>query len=308
MPSPSDPRPWRGRRLTAWQSLAVWAVVALVAWLDAHDPAHQVHVHTAWIAAVVSVIVTAFGYMADAAVTVAITIAQAAAMIAIGLAHFAIAIGHVFVNAYGFLAKFWGSVLKPFVQWSWKMLQNLHTWLKETFGPLIEFLNKVRDWIDRFYDTYIRPINEAIDITRKALQLLDAAHVEFAEKIDRALAALEDKLTRPILEIRQYLNEAINLVNSVIDGFGLFKRVALLASLARDMGGVVGLWWQRVHRALSPGEDERYRQPLPVRPVAAAAADAHAYIVRHDGPDAARIDEHAADLTLRLSRLRAGEL
>jgi hypothetical protein len=128
----------------------------------------------------------------------------------------------------------WSKVLKPAWAKFNKWIDRAHDWLVTKFGPILCWLQKARKRITEFYKKYIRPWLDAIDITRKFLKLLEALHVKWAAELDRELAALEDFVTRPFLLVVGKLNEIINLVNSVIDGFGLFQRVVLIRSLVRD--------------------------------------------------------------------------
>jgi hypothetical protein len=128
----------------------------------------------------------------------------------------------------------WSKVLKPAWAKFNKWIDRAHDWLVTKFGPILCWLQKARKRIEAFYKKYVQPWLDAIDTTRKFLRLLEALHIKWAAELDRKLAALEDRITRPFLLVVGKLNEIINLVNSVIDGFGLFQRVVLIRSIERD--------------------------------------------------------------------------
>src|SRR3990167_2959143 len=120
--------------------LLFWCLVALCAYIDAQAPPRAVEVQGAWVAALWGAIALVGGWIADKAVTIAITIAQAAWMIGVALWHFAIAVGGVLVNVGSVLAKFWIRVLRPFVTWTWDQLVTLETWVRQTLQPVIDFV------------------------------------------------------------------------------------------------------------------------------------------------------------------------
>jgi hypothetical protein len=227
-----DPPSHRLLRVAPWLALAL-----LVALDHAWSPVTVPH-QGAFIGALISVIVSAFGWLADKAVTIAITVAQAAVMIGVAIAEFAVAVAHVFLQVWGVLGKFWGSTLRPFISWTWQQIVRFEGWLQRTFKPVIEFLQSVRREFLKIYDKWFAPIFNTIEIVRRMLQVLASLHLEWARELDRKLAAIEDRLLQPITFIMRRLNEAINIVNSVVSGFGLFQRLALLKSLIEYQRGV----------------------------------------------------------------------
>lgn len=252
-----------------------------------------------WVAALVSGIAVAFGWLGDKAVTIAITVAQAAVMIAVAIAKFALLVAGVFAKLGGLLAAFWRSVLRPFVAWTWQQIDRLAQWLDDTIRPVIEFVEKVREAVDKVYDRWIRPILDTLEVVRRTVQLLERLHIEWARKLDEKLAELEDKIIRPITEIRGYLNEAINRLNSISDGFGLFSRLALLRSLINYEREVLEVWWDslaRRERERAAGTVPQISETTPD----AAAREVAAYMATGTSPNAGRIAEYAAPVRRRL--------
>jgi hypothetical protein len=88
-------------------------------------------------------------------------------------------------------------------------------------------------------------------------------------------------------------------VNRVVTADGLFQRLALVRSALKYERDFWGVWWTSIGKR----ETERRRDPAAPREPRTlddAAKDLRAYVISGDGPDAARTDEHAADLALRL--------
>jgi len=136
----------------------------------------------------------------------------------------------VFAKSWDLLTRFYTRILRPFVEWSWRNIVKLHTWLKDTFGPVLKFLQDVRDDILRIYTKWFRPILDTIDALRQTVRLLEAFHVPFARKIDEALDALERRLLQPIRLALTKINELANWINRIIDLNGLFQRLTLIES------------------------------------------------------------------------------
>lgn len=292
----------RDRVRSAWYGLAIGALLVACALVDQAHPLTSTPLTQAFFGLIITGVVAVFQWLAGAAVTVAVTVAQAAIMIGTAIAHFSILVAGVFSRVWGYLSKFWGNVLRPFVGWAWKQIQALHTWLKNTLKPLVDFIERVRKYVDAIYQRWLKPILDTIEATRRVFQLLAQLHVPWAREIDRKLASVESRLLAPIRELYARLNEAMNWINRIVDFNGYFQRLTLIASLMRYQADALKVWWTSVHHPLAGAKLEAYRKPLETRTIAQVSADARAYVVLHDGPDVERIDEHVDDLRLRLQR------
>ena len=186
------------------------------------------------------------------------------------------------------------------------MLRNLvnkvRNILTKIFGPILDFLDEVRKHIRDFYTYIVRPILDVIAITRAFLGVLAHFDVEWAKKIDAKLAELEGYIALPFEWLTQQLNRIENAIDRILTFDGLFQRVTLLASLMRDGAGVANIVWKTSHQPLSGSKLATYQTGFSRRPVSDALADAEAYFVAGAGPDRNRINEHVADLRLRVSR------
>lgn len=282
------------------RAVVPWLLCGIAWLLDTWQVNGELRIQGAFLAAIWAAISLIGTWIASNAVTVAITVGQAAFMVARAIAEFGIILGHLLARVPALLKSFWTSILRPSMTWFFDQIEAFAHWLDDTFAPLVRIINDIRTWVDKFWATYIQPILDAIEITRRALQILEKFGIDLAAKLDAELAKLEDKIMTPILEIRQALNTALNWINRIVTLDGLLQRVMLLQSIARDIKEVTALWWQAVHRALTPGEDEDYQRPVPRVTVSQANVDAREYVLYRRGPDVARIDEHAADLIARM--------
>lgn len=218
------------RPLSPLASLAVWAAVALLVWLEWRYPVVEGPTSEAFLGALIGAIAAVFGFIGQAAVTVAVTIAQAAVMIGIAIAHFAVQVGLVFAKVWGFLGKFWTVALKPFITWTWRSIERISGWLKRTFGPVIELLERIRREVDKFYNQFVKPVLDTIDATRRVLQILAQLRVPWARELDAKLSDLESRILRPIREIYSRLNDAMNWINRIVTLDGLIQRVTFIRS------------------------------------------------------------------------------
>lgn len=216
------------------RSLVVWLVLAPLIWLDQALAFPAGDVHAAFIGAVIAAVGAAFAWLADKAVTIAVTVAQVAVMIGQAIASFAVLVANVFVKVWGFFGSFWVNVLKPFVSWAWKEITRLASWLQRTLRPVLDFLADVRRELLRFYDRWFRPIIDTLDVARRILGILATFRLEFARELDAQLAALEGRLLQPITFALRKLNEAMDVVNRIVTLNGLLQRKVLLESLWRD--------------------------------------------------------------------------
>lgn len=200
------------------------------------------------IAAIIGAIVEVGKWLADKAVTIGLVIYHASRIVALALWRFGGAVARVFSKAWDLLSRFYTRVLRPLVEWSWRTVQKIHAWLKDTLGPVLKLLQTIRRDILQIYEKWLRPIFDTIAVLRSLTRLLALFHVPFAKKIDAALAELEARLLQPIRLALQKVNEAIYWVDRIVDFDGYFQRLTLIASALRYERDMWGVWWTSVHR------------------------------------------------------------
>lgn len=161
-----------------------------------------------------------------------------------------------FQKAWDFLKLTYEDVLKPAWSKFWTLFDRVGRWLKDTFGPVLRFLNTVRNDILKFYAKWIRPILDIIDATRGVLRVLEALHIEWAQALDNALGSIESWVNEQLQKILGPLNQIIGLVNRVVTADGLFQRVAHIRTLERDVLYASRVFTNARMRALT--DDDRY--------------------------------------------------
>lgn len=151
-------------------------------------------------------------------------------------------VGAGFKDAWGFVEKLYDDILKPAWLKFWQLVDGVASALQKVFAPVIDFLQRVRGALLALYNNWIRPVLDTIDHVRSALRVLAALHLKFAQELDAQLARLESLIDAPFRYALGKINEVINLVNRVVDGNGLFQRLALIRSIQRDITYVDRVW------------------------------------------------------------------
>lgn len=196
-----------------------------------------------------------------------------------------------FVKAWDFVGNLYDDVLKPAWDKISAWFDRLHTWLDNTFGPLLKWLIKLRTQLLAFWKTYVRPWLDIIDVTRKLLRTLGSLGLTWATALDQRLGDLESAIEKPFQFVLGKLNEIINVVNTVITADGLFQRVALIKSLARDYQYAWTAITQPYLHNQTPPTDEPTGPPTAPRTLTEIADGLSAYVVSEDGLLAPQLSE-----------------
>lgn len=195
-------------------------------------------------------------------------------------------------------------VLKPAWGKFWSWFDKFRRWLDRTIGPVLRWLRRLRDNLLAFWRTYVRPWLDLIDATRRVLRVLNSLGLRWAGALDRRLGEIEEAIERPFRLLLEKLNEVINVVNRIITADGLFQRLTLLRTLARDYGEIGKAIYERFARPLTSEEERVYKEAFKPKTDATHAAELRVAITDADGPLGSRGVEFAADVRLRLARPR----
>lgn len=208
-----------------------------------------------------------------------------------------------FASVWAMFRKLWARVLLPMLQRLDRYITRIFTWLRDTFGPIIDALVWLRRKILEFYDRWFRPILDTIDAIRGVLRIFSFFGLDWARRLDAALAEIQDRINQAFTVVMSRLNEVIDWVDRIVTLDGLLQRVTLLRSLLRYERDMWKVWWESIRQR------EAEKGPIPRRELAAVtpaqtSATVREYALVHGGADANRIDEHVADLVLTLRGIR----
>jgi PAS domain-containing protein len=196
--------------------------------------------------------------------------------------------------AWDLLRATYEHVLKPAWQFFFRWVDKVERWLERTFGPLMRWLRRLRDWVLKFYATYIRPILDIIDISRRALRVLASLGLDWARTLDQKLADLEEKIEKPFRALVAKINDVINVVNRIMTADGLFQRLTYIRTLQRDWN----LAWKTLVAGYTKPVTDTQRAETAAKTAAKSqqqvTSDVRAYMRDGSGPDAGLFSEMAA--------------
>lgn len=256
------------RTQLAW-TLGVSAVLTAALWLDsaaspfALDQAPAVTT-AAFFGAVVSALELLAGWIAAAAEVTAAAVWVFVQWLAATTAAFLVSTGAMFARIWDALRIVWSDVLKPALVWLDAKVKVLQAWLKDTFRPVFDFLQDVRERLRAFYDTFVRPVTDTIEFIRQVNRVLLTFHIDVLQKLDRVLQQVEQRIDEPFLWIYQQLNTITNWVNRIVTLDGLFQRITLVKSLAHYAPSWIAGFYNSQINATELGAKKRAIEGVPV--------------------------------------------
>lgn len=255
------------------RSLVVWAVLALILWLDRDGCllAQRADIFSA-IWAAITVVANILGDVGGAIATtlegVVAYLASAVAWLAGRVADILTSTGGMFARVWDGLKIVWNDVLSPFFRWLDAQLTRVVSWLKATLKPVFDWLQRVRDELKSIYNRFVKPIIDTIEFLRQLNRVLLAFHLHFLQKLDTVLQTIEQRIEEPILWLNEQLNKIFNALDLVLTFDGFLQRLTLIRSLNRYVPD-----WLRIATNSRMGKlsgDEAYRvgakdnpQPIP---------------------------------------------
>lgn len=139
----------------------------------------------------------------------------------------------------GFFERLWTGFFQGIFTKVWNAIKAASTWLEAKLGPVVKFLQKVRAYYLKWFNTYIKPFLVLLQHVRQYLQILSFLHVGFAQKLDAYLAQLQAKIVQSFATIVGTINTAIDILNAVMDPAYLLRKPTLLLSLRRQIPALV---------------------------------------------------------------------
>lgn len=147
--------------------------------------------------------------------------------------------GTVFKAIANFFDKLWNGFFKGIFTKVWNALKAAHSWLEAKLGPVVKYLQHLRDVLQRYFNLYIRPILLFIQRVRQFLQILTALHIGFAQKLDAYLAQVQAKIVQSFAVVIGTINTLTNVANALMDPTALLRKPALLLSIRRQIPSLI---------------------------------------------------------------------
>lgn len=127
----------------------------------------------------------------------------------------------------------------------WNLYQTLRERIRQWIEPVIRYLQKVREYWDLIFNTYVLPVLDMIQRLRQVLLVFRLFNLKFAEKLDAQLLLLQHKIAEPFEEVRRRINSIINTLYVYMDPLGRINAGVYLQTAARSIGELIAL----IHRA-----------------------------------------------------------
>lgn len=241
---------------------------AAIAWLAAHAPPHPPRgavdlpdvqgAFLGFLIAVVEIIWTGIQILGEVTLEILAWSVHWLWVFAIAIRNGLIELGSgalaVFQKSWSFLRTFYDHILKPAWGKFWKFIDWAKRSLEDLFRPIFRVLRAVRAELLKLYAKYVRPVLDTIDLARKILHVASKLGLDVAAKLEARLGDLETWISDRFQEILGRVNNAIDIVDRVVTGDGLFQRLALVRSLARDFS-YIGQEWAKLFKKPATEEE-----------------------------------------------------
>lgn len=144
----------------------------------------------------------------------------------------------IFQTVGKFLLNVWNNYIKKGILWLADHIQKLRAWLKRVLSPVVKFLQKLKHW----YDTHILKqqirLLQMIQKIRRFLGILRIFHIHIFDKLDNALADIQQRIQQQIAFVRGIFNQIINTLALVLDPVLFIKRGVLGGTMLGNLGAV----------------------------------------------------------------------
>lgn len=196
------------------------------------------------ILAIVSIITTVVQFVAEVGQLVFHSIEEVARFAARGVGW----LTGVLRKGFGELIDGLGSAFQSIGRWLGNLYCDYEAFkskLLDWFGPVVDFLKKVKEWYDRIWKQWVQPVLNIMQRIRKILAIFKLFHLKWAEKLDSDIALIEGKIASNFLVFRNYLNLAISWSQFVVDPLGALRRFPLFAGILNNLN----LFWAGIFGA-----------------------------------------------------------
>lgn len=124
-----------------------------------------------------------------------------------------------------FLLHLWEGGIKGLLDKIVRGISAVIDYVEKLLAPIVRFLKRVRQIWDQVFKLYIKPYLNLLQKIRQYLLLLRLLHVKLAQKLDDRIVASEQLISSIFLQVRGYLNLALDTLNSLTDPRSLARLV-----------------------------------------------------------------------------------
>lgn len=164
-------------------------------------------------------------------------------------------LGRVVARAVRALATLAVRGVRDLATWAYHNIQALSAWLREKLGPVLRFIQTLKDRLHEIYRRFVKPVIDTIEFIRQLNRILQVFHIDILSSLDRVLAQVEQRIEQPFLWVEKKLTEVQNWINRIVTLDGLLQRATLIASMSRYVPSwVAGFWNSQVDRSQLAGD------------------------------------------------------
>ncbi len=169
------------------------------------------------------------------------------------IAQFLVALGARLVR---FLTGLWENVIKKGLHGLARLYARFQAWVQKWLGPLLRWVRRIREWIDRHVMPHVIRILNIIQRIRRVLFLLRIFNIGFAKRLDAFLNRLQARIADVFLRIRGHLVEIANILNLILDPQLLINSQIIGGSILKYLGAVKRALGLGADRPLTPDEEK----------------------------------------------------
>src|SRR6266404_623120 len=160
----------------------------------------------------------------------------------------------VFKTLGKFLLNVWNNYIKKGILWLASHIQKLRDWLQRVLKPVVKFFQRLKKWYDDHILKQQLRLLQTIQKIRRFLGILRIFHIHWADKLDKMLADVQNRIERNIAFVRGILNQIINTLALVMDPTLLIRRNVLGGTLLSNLGALKRIFGFFYHGPLTAAE------------------------------------------------------
>ncbi len=247
------------------------------------------------------------GALATAAAAIATAVDTVLGTAIAGIQHAINAIGNQLVSVFhllarlsGFILQFLKGLLLDVVKGLVAAVRAIGEVLKNVIQggliPALQALGKLRDYLVKIYERFLRPLLIVLQDIRKVLAILKVFHIGFATKLDAVLADIQSKISTPLLYLLRFTNTIANYINLILDARLFIQRPLFLASANANKGSLLNLLINAMNPTPDPAAIAAQQAKAVIPTPAQSQGQLQDFLASGGGSMATSIAQNSADL------------
>ena len=156
-----------------------------------------------------------------------------------GLASLWAWLGKLLSGLVTFLQQLWNFIVKHIIKGILNALRSAQLWLESNLKPIFDFLTKLRALLQKYFNTYLRPILIFLQRVRQFVHILALLHIHMAQRLDSYLANLQGKILQSFYTLTAAINTLTQILLALQDPEYLIKHPVLILSIRRQIPALI---------------------------------------------------------------------